>query len=209
VDGRWLLVQVIVIGCGKVGASLSRALVEQGHDVVIIDSDSSLIQMADDIDCIKITGVPIDRDVLKQAGIETADVVCAVTQIDNINIMSAQVAREVFNVKKIITRVFNPANREVFEEFGLDTICSTDLTVQAFLREIEDEGKEQTHKVYGARIIYTTVPIDPDFIDEDINDLSTDTGKLVFGLLRRGRLMLARPGLTIKQGDELVLADRV
>lgn len=201
--------QVIVIGCGKVGSSLSRALVEQGHDVVIIDSDSNLIQQADDIDCIKITGVPIDRDVLKQAGIETADVVCAVTQVDNINIMAAQVAHEVFHVKKIITRVFNPAHREVFEEFGLDTICSTELTVQAFLREIAEEGREQSHKVYGARVIYTTVPIETELIGEDICDLSTDTGKLVFGLLRRGRLVLSRPGLTIKQGDEMVLADRV
>ena len=128
--------QIIVIGCGKVGSSLASSLVDLGHDVVIIENDSNLMQLADDIDCIKITGVPIDRDVLKQAGIETADAVCAVTQNDNINIMAAQVAREVFGVKKIITRVFNPASREVFDEFGLNTICSTDLTVQAFLREL-------------------------------------------------------------------------
>jgi len=202
-------VQIIVIGCGKVGSSLASSLVDLGHDVVIIENDSNLMQLADDIDCIKITGVPIDRDVLKQAGIETADAVCAVTQNDNINIMAAQVAREVFGVKKIITRVFNPASREVFDEFGLNTICSTDLTVQAFLRELSDEGKEQQHRVYGAQIIYTTVPIEEDLIGEDINDLSTDTGKLVFGLLRRGRLILARPGLTIRLGDEMVLADRV
>ncbi len=201
--------QIIVIGCGKVGSSLASSLVDLGHDVVIIENDSNLMQLADDIDCIKITGVPIDRDVLKQAGIETADAVCAVTQNDNINIMAAQVAREVFGVKKIITRVFNPASREVFDEFGLNTICSTDLTVQAFLRELADEGKEQQHRVYGAQIIYTTVPIEEDLIGEDINDLSTDTGKLVFGLLRRGRLILARPGLTIRLGDEMVLADRV
>lgn len=201
--------QIIVIGCGKVGSSLAKALVELGHDVVIIENDSSLMQLADDIDCIKITGVPIDRDVLKQAGIETADAVCAVTQNDNINIMAAQVAREVFGVEKIVTRVFNPASREIFDEFGLNTICSTDLTVQAFLRELADEGKEQQHRVYGVQILYTTVPIEEKLIGEDINDLSTDTGKLVFGLLRRGRLILARPGLKIVSGDEMVLADRV
>ncbi len=135
--------QIIVIGCGKVGASLARQLVTYGHDVVIIESDGKLIQNADDLDCIKITGVPIDRDVLRQAGIETADVICAVTQNDNINIMVAQIAQDVFNVGKIITRIFNPISREVFEEFGLNTICSTELTVEAFLRKIAGEKDER------------------------------------------------------------------
>ncbi len=199
--------QIIVIGCGKVGASLSRELVRLGHDVVIIESDSRLMQQADDLDCIKITGVPIDRDVLKQAGIQTADVVCAVTPNDNINIMCSEIAREIFRVDKIITRIFNPINREVFDEFGLNTICSTELTVNTFLRKIAEEGREQTQSVYGATILYTTVPIEKDLIGEDVSNLSTDTGKLVFGLMRRGRLLLGTPGLRVASGDELVLAD--
>lgn len=199
--------QIIVIGCGKVGSSLSRELVRLGHDVVIIESDSRLMQQADDLDCIKITGVPIDRDVLKQAGIQTADVVCAVTPNDNINIMCSEIAREIFRVDKIITRIFNPINREVFDEFGLNTICSTELTVNTFLRKIAEEGREQTQSVYGATILYTTVPIEKDLIGEDVSNLSTDTGKLVFGLMRRGRLILGTPGLRVASGDELVLAD--
>lgn len=199
--------QIIVIGCGKVGASLARQLVSLDHDVVIIESDSKLMQQADDIDCIKITGVPIDRDVLRQAGIETADVLCAVTQNDNINIMSAQIAQDVFHVQKIITRIFNPISREVFEEFGLNTICSTELTVDAFLREIEGEQDTQIHQLYGTPVIYTTIPTGREIVGDNICDLSTDTGKLVFGLIRKGRMMLAVPGLKIQDGDLLVLAD--
>jgi trk system potassium uptake protein TrkA len=199
--------QIIVIGCGKVGASLARQLVTFGHDVVIIESDSKLMQQADDIDCIKITGVPIDRDVLRQAGIETADVICAVTQNDNINIMSAQIAQDVFHVKKIITRIFNPTSREVFEEFGLNTICSTELTVDAFLREIEGEKDTEVHQLYGAPVVYTTIPTDRGIVGDNVCDLSTDTGKLVFGLIRKGKMMLAVPGLKVQEGDHLVLAD--
>lgn len=199
--------QIIIIGCGKVGSSLAAALVSQGHDVVIVEADSQLIQYAADLDCIKITGVPIDRDVLRQAGIETADVVCAVTQNDNINIMVAQIAQEIFHVGKIITRIFNPRSREVFSEFGLNTVCSTDLTVQAFLRKIAGEEKEEQQMIYNTNILYTSVPIEPGLVGEDITNLSSDTGKLVFGLLRRGRLLLAVPGLKVLAGDELVLAD--
>ncbi|MDD2534750.1 MAG: TrkA family potassium uptake protein [Eubacteriales bacterium] len=199
--------QIIVIGCGKVGSSLARQLVSIGHDVVIIESDSKLMSQADDIDCIKITGIPIDRDVLKQAGIQTADVVCAVTQNDNINIMTAQIAKDVFNVKQIITRIFNPVSKEAFDEFGLNTICSTELTVDAFLREIEGEQDTEVHQLYGAPIVYTTVPIDKMIIGDSVCDLSTDTGKLVFGVIRNGKMHLAIPGLKIQTGDLLVLAD--
>ncbi len=199
--------QIIIIGCGKVGSSLARQLVALEHDVVIIESDSKLMLQADDIDCIKITGVPIDRDVLRQAGIETADVVCCVTQNDNINIMTSQIAQDVFHIPKIITRIFNPVNKDVFEEFGLNTICSTELTVDAFLREIEGEKNTQVHQLYGTPVIYTTISTDRDIYGDNICDLSTDTGKLVFGLIRNGRLMLAIPGLKVQEGDQLVLDD--
>jgi trk system potassium uptake protein TrkA len=199
--------QIIIIGCGKVGSSLARQLVALEHDVVIIESDSKLMLQADDIDCIKITGVPIDRDVLRQAGIETADVVCCVTQVDNINIMSSQIAQDVFHVPKIITRIFNPVNKDVFDEFGLNTICSTELTVDAFLREIEGEQNTQVHQLYGTPVVYSTVATDREIYGDNVCDLSTDTGKMVIGLIRKGRLMLAIPGLKVQEGDQLVLAD--
>lgn len=198
--------QIIVVGCGKVGSSLAGILVDQGHDVVIVENDPDLIQNASDIDCIKITGVHIDRDVLKQAGIETADILCAVTQTDNINIMVAQIAQDVFKVPKIITRIFNPSNEDVFQAFGLNTVCSTELTVQAFLRKIADENKENIQNVCDRNIMFTQTMIDKDLIGEDITNLSADPGKLIFGLLRKGNLQLATKGIKLQAGDELVLA---
>ncbi|MDW7656069.1 MAG: NAD-binding protein [Bacillota bacterium] len=199
--------QIIVVGCGKVGSSLATILVERGHDVVIVENDSQLIQSAADLDCIKITGVPIDRDVLRQAGIETADVLCAVTQNDNINIMVAQIADLIFKVPRIISRIFNPGSRSVFEEFGLDAICSTDLTVQDFLRRIDGEKEAFQQRVFGSSVVYISVPTDHIVVGEEVANLTSDTGKLIFGIIRKGRLMLAVPGLRIQADDELVLAD--
>jgi len=196
--------QIIVIGCGKVGSSLAAALIQMDHDVVVVDSDPLLIQMADDLDCIKITGVPIDRDVLRQAGIETADIVCAVTQNDNINIMTSQMAREMFHVPKIYTRVFNPSSRNVFSELGLDSICSTELTVQAFIRAIHGEAHEEHHSLYGARLLYTRATVDPKLAGEDIMELETDPGRHIVGVFRHNRLILAASGLKIQIGDQIV-----
>ncbi|MCK9253431.1 MAG: TrkA family potassium uptake protein [Clostridiales bacterium] len=199
--------QIIVVGCGKVGASLAGVLVGQGHDVVIVENDSQLLRTASELDCIKINGVPIDRDVLRQAGIETADVVCAVTQNDNINIMVAQIAEHVFSVPRVITRIFNPGSRPVFESFGLEAICSTELTVQAFLRRINREQEIGQENLFGRQVLYSRSPVSPDVVGETVANLTAETGRLIFGVLRANELLLADPGLEIKAGDELVLAE--
>lgn len=196
--------QIIVIGCGKVGASLAAELIGHDHDVVIVDSDPALIQTVEDLDCVKITGVPIDTDVLRQSGIETADVICAVTQNDNINIMASQIAREIFGKERVYTRIFNPASRSVFNELGLDSISSTQLTVQAFLRSIEYESSEDRHFVYGTRLIYTKTIANPALVGQDITNLTSDAGNPIIGVSRQGRLLLSRPGLRVKEGDEIV-----
>lgn len=200
--------QIIIVGCGKVGSSLAASLIEMDHDVIIVENDPKLIQNADDLDCIKITGVPIDRDVLKKAGIETADVLCAVTQTDNVNIMVSQVASDIFSVPRILTRVFNPVNRQVFDAFGLDTICSTQLTVEAFIRKITGENVERVLQIAENPIVFTQVPVEKSLIDQKLKDLTTNDGKLVFGLLRDGVLHLANEDLKIKQDDRLVLANK-
>ncbi len=196
--------QIIVIGAGKVGVSLAAELIKLDHDIVIVDNDPELIRSAEDLDCVKVTGVPIDNDVLRDAGIETADIVCAVTQNDNINIMASQIARLIFGVKRVYTRIYNPASSTVFNELGLDSISSTQLTVQAFLRSIEQESSEDRHFVYGTRLIYTRTEPDPVLIGQDITRLSSDAGNPIIGVTRQNRLLLSRPGLRIQEGDEIV-----
>ena len=198
--------QIIIIGSGKVGSALASELDRQGHEVVIVDSSLKMSENVDKRNFIKIYGVPIDREVLRQAGIETADVLCAVMQNDNINIMVAQIADQIFHVPQIIARIFDPANREVFETFNINTVCQTELTVQAILRRIAGERQEEQHRVYNANILYSRVPVAEEFVGEEICDLATDTDKVVFGLIRKGKLQLALPGLMVQDGDELVLA---
>jgi len=196
--------QIIVIGCGKVGSSLARELVNSGNDVVIIENDMRLLQNAEDVDCMKINGVPIDKDILKSAGIEQTDAVCAVTQDDNMNIMTSQVAKEIFNVKKVITRIFNPRSKVLFEEFGLDTVCSTTLTVNAILRSLGDESDDNSHRVYGTDVTFSESNLENKYIGMTINEFSTIAGKHIAGLLRNGKLVLALPGIKIEKEDHAV-----
>ena len=124
---------IIIAGCSRVGANLVNRLSEEGHNVVVIDRDSnSFLQLGGGSNCMSITGMPIDEDVLKEAGIEMADALAAVTTDDNTNIMIAQIARQLYRVPKVITQTNDPERQQVLTFMGLETICPTTLTVERF-----------------------------------------------------------------------------
>jgi trk system potassium uptake protein TrkA len=140
--------QILVIGCGKVGSKLANVLSREGHDVVVIENETDNFKELDrDFKGVTICGVPIDQDVLRSAGIETADAVAAVTPDDNVNIMVSQIAKEIFKVPKVIARIYNPAREHVFHEFGLETVCPTNMTVSSIhskilLKPLSEEEEE-------------------------------------------------------------------
>ena len=121
---------IIVAGCGKIGANLVKTLSNEGHDVVVIDpNEESFAQLESGTNCLTITGMCIDEDVLKSAGIEHADALLAVTSDDNVNIMTAQIAKQLYHVPHVVTRIYDPDKDAVLRQMGLNTVCPTMLTV--------------------------------------------------------------------------------
>jgi trk system potassium uptake protein len=121
-------VKIVIVGCGRVGSRIARQLDSEGHDVSIIDERvSAFDRLGDDFKGNMVVGTGIDETVLRRAGIESADCFASVTNGDNRNIMAAQVAKVVFRVPRVITRIYDPIREEVYREFGLETICSTTL----------------------------------------------------------------------------------
>ena len=122
---------IIVAGCGKIGANLVKNLSNDGHDVVVIDpNEENFAQLENGTNCLTVTGMPIDEDVLKSAGIERADALFAVTSDDNVNIMTAQIAKQLYHVPRVITRFYDPDKEQVMRQMGLCTICPTLLAVE-------------------------------------------------------------------------------
>jgi trk system potassium uptake protein TrkA len=118
--------KLIIVGCSRVGAMVARAMEEAGHEVTVVDSNRrSFDRLGTDFKGQMVLGNGIDEDVLRQAGIERADGFASLTNGDNRNIMAAQIAREVFHVPKVITRIYDPIRQDVYQELGLNTICPT------------------------------------------------------------------------------------
>ena len=198
--------QVIVIGCGKVGSNLAFKLYQNGHDVVIIDNDSDAFSILDpEFNGITITGVPIDQDVLKQAGIETADALAAVTKDDNINIMVCQVAKEIFNIPRVIARIYNPEREHVFHQFGLETICPTNMTVDAVMDLLADKECANTHFIFDQEIKFMKEGPNGN-IGQKTTEVRGDGSITILGVIRGGKLILSSADIIIEKGDELIIA---
>jgi len=117
---------VVVMGCGRVGARISILLDHGGHRVTVIDTDSRAFRrLPADFKGNTVIGTGIDEDILRSAGIEFADAFVAVTNGDNRNIMAAQVARHVFNVPEVVCRIYDPVREDAYRRLGLTTVCPT------------------------------------------------------------------------------------
>jgi trk system potassium uptake protein TrkA len=125
---------VVIVGCGRVGALIASALDTAGHKVAIIDTSTlSFDRLADDFKGTAIRGNGTDEEVLRRAGTQDADLFLALTEGDNRNVMSAQIAAEVFDTARVIAKINDPLRAEAYAELGIATICRTELMADAIL----------------------------------------------------------------------------
>jgi len=202
--------QLIIVGCGKVGSKFAQVMSAEGHDVVIIDNDSDSFKILDpEFTGITITGIPIDQDVLKRAGIETADALAAVTPDDNINIMTCQVAKEIFKVPNVIARIYDPAREQVFHQFGLDTICPTNLTVEVIKARILNEAGAGVceHNIAGNCFNFKFLRAEESDNGKYLNAIKVNQGEMIFGIVQDKEFKFAQNDIMLQKNDIIVLVE--
>lgn len=132
---------VIVVGCGRLGSTMATQLSIAGHQVVIVDRrEQTFEKLGDAYSGFRVIGDASEINTLREAQIERADVLFAMTTYDNLNLMVAQVAHTMFDVKTVVARVFDPAREEIYEEFGIRTISPTKLATEAFLSVLKENN---------------------------------------------------------------------
>jgi trk system potassium uptake protein TrkA len=131
----------VIMGCGRVGARVASALSRAGHEVTVLDLSPAAFDRLDaDFSGNTLVGNGIDSDVLRRAGIERADAFAAVTQGDNRNVMASQMARHIFGVPKVVTRIYDPLRQETFEMLGIEAISPTVIGADKFLEILDPTG---------------------------------------------------------------------
>ena len=125
--------KVVILGCGRVGSTLATMLDRSGHTVAVIDQSSDSFQrLSPEFGGETIVGNGVDEDVMMRAGIKDADAFVDVTNGDNRNIMASQIAKEIFRVKKVMCRIYDPIREQTYHELGMDTMCPTTIGAQMF-----------------------------------------------------------------------------
>jgi trk system potassium uptake protein TrkA len=121
------LMKVVILGCGRLGAYLARRLDREGHEITIVDRNAeSFARLGSDFRGRLVFGTGIDEDILRRAGIETADAFIAVTNGDNTNAMAAEIAKLVFKVPRVVARLYDPVREDTYHTLGLmETVCPT------------------------------------------------------------------------------------
>ena len=137
--------KVIIMGCGRAGAELAVMLEQDGHEVTVLDRDPGafgpLGYLPESFRGARMVGNGIDQDTLRRAGIEQADAFVSVTRGDNRNVMACQVAKHVFGVPRVVSRVFDPIRNEMYRSLGLRTINPTRVQARLLKEALEKEEK--------------------------------------------------------------------
>lgn len=131
---------VVIAGSGRVGTSLAHALIEDGHDVTVIDkSQAAIDSLGKSFDGATIVGAAYDVDVLRAAGLQPEDVFVASTGSDNANMMAVEIARRVFKVERAIARLYDPAREQAYRVLGIQHVTATKLITNILREQIIDE----------------------------------------------------------------------
>jgi trk system potassium uptake protein TrkA len=137
--------KVVIMGCGRVGAQLATILDREGHDVTVLDIRGSQFErfLPDDFGGQKLVGDGRDQDVLRDAGVEGADAFVSCTAGDNRNVMAAQMAKVIFNVPRVVCRIYDPLREEMYKMLGLRTISPTKVGAKLLMDALLQETDEQ------------------------------------------------------------------
>lgn len=204
---------IIVVGGGKVGYYLAKELVEEGHEVLVIEKDATKVErIAEDLGDITLRGDGCEAATMEMAGFGRADMVIAVTGDDEDNLVVCQVAKAKFNVPRAMARINNPKNKEIFKRLGIDTTVSA---TTAILAQIEQELPTHplipllTLKGGGLEMVEVKVPENSAVVGKRIGEILLPQQSIIALIVDEdGVPRVPKSDTVVRAGDEVVAVTR-
>lgn len=191
---------ILIAGCSKTGATLAGELSREGHDVSVVDPlSSSQSLLPDDYTGYFTTGILIDEDVLRNAGIENCDAVAAVSDNDNINIMVSQVAKAIFGIGTVVASLQDPAREEKFGSL-ITTVCPTNVAASSIKGYLLRQDAGQV-TLGSSTLDIHLMPVPDHLVGYRAKDIKAREGEAVLGVFRAGK------GLVMCADDQQLLME--
>ena len=197
---------IVIMGCGRVGSTLALSLEHRGHSVAVIDQDADAFRrLGPEFAGLTVTGVGFDQEVLVEAGVERADAFAAVSSGDNSNIISARVARETFNVKRVVARIYDQRRAEVYERLGIPTVATVRWTSDRMLRALVPHDHMELWRDPTSTVSIVEVPVHPDWVARPVRQLEEASGARTAFIMRFGIGTLTTPSTVLQDGDQVFM----
>jgi trk system potassium uptake protein TrkA len=203
---RWDM-RAIIMGCGRVGEQVGRILDAEGHTVTVIDySGEALARMGPGFKGHKVKGLGTDRNVLLEAGIEQADAFAATSSSDNSNIVAARVARNVFQVPRVIARLYDPRRAEIYQRLGLLTISSTTWGAQRIYELLTHDNLDPVMSFGNGEVKLICLEAPPRLEGRIVNHITVPGEVSVVSITREGKAIFPVSGTEFRKGDLVYLS---
>jgi trk system potassium uptake protein TrkA len=201
-------VHVIVVGCGRVGSGLAIALDRDGHDVAIIDKNQDAFRkyLPTSWGGRAVHGFGFDRDHLEEAGVREAGALAAVTSGDNSNILSARIARETYEIPRVVARIYDPRRALIYQRLGIPTVATVTWTIDQVMRRLFEDSSVTEWAEPTGQIVLVERSLPTAWAGRSLAALSTNPSFRLVSLTRAGQAHLASDTLVGQEGDLLHLA---
>lgn len=198
---------VMIMGCGRVGEQLARLLDGEGHQVVVIDLNAqALNRLGPQFKGQKIVGVGFDRDVLVRAGVEEADAFAATSSSDNANIIAARIARNIFRVPRVVARLYDPRRAEIYQRLGLLTISSTTWGAERIRQLLTHSDFDPLLSFGSGEVCLLSNEAPPHWIGHPVREVAIPGEIQVVAITRQGQAFIPVSGSDVRSGDTIHLA---
>ena len=194
---------IVIVGCGRVGVELALAL-HQTHTVSIIDRNSlAFDRLGQHFSGRTIQGHGMDRTALERAGIETAKAVAAVTSSDNVNATVARIARDIYQVKRVVARLYNPRRAAVYEKLNLQTISSSSWGAHRIEQLLVHPGMQSVSSAGNGEVQVYELTVPAEWSGRKISELIPVEHAIPVSLARNGKGCLPRLESLLESQDIL------
>ena len=194
-------VHFVIMGCGRVGATLAQNLEENGHSVSVIDQNPEAFRRLVDFGGNKVTGLGFDRDTLTQAGIEDAFAFAAVSDGDNSNILAARVVRETFGIENVVARIYDPHRAEIYQRLGIPTVATVRWTANQVLRRLLPMGATDEYRDASGQIQLSQIDIHEGWVGKPLRVHEEASGARVAYVTRYGDGILPTSTTVLQEND--------
>ncbi|MEG0978913.1 MAG: TrkA family potassium uptake protein [Oscillospiraceae bacterium] len=194
---------IIIVGCGRLGSNLANELSDAGHNISIIDRDNERLNvLGSGFNGLKIKGIEYDNEVLAEAEIQNADVIISVTPDENVNITVSLIAKKIYRVPRIIARIVNPNRKYIYENLDIETINPTQLGVDILKSKI---ARENSQTIANINKYYEVAEITVNKKKSvTVKEIEEKYNCIISGIKRNEDFILPEKSYFINQGDEIV-----